>query len=397
MSDTKFEGFATRAIHLGYEPQQEQGALAPPLYLTSTYTHESIETFGEIRAGTRQGYVYGRTSNPTQALLEQRLASLEGAQAGLVTASGMAAISATMFSLLQSGDEIVVDQIIYGTAFALFAKGLTRFGIRTQFADFTQPDSVAAAIGAKTKAVYFETPANPNLRLIDIAAISALAHSHGLLTIVDNTFATPVLQRPLEQGADIVLHSATKYLGGHGDLLAGAVLGRKQHIDLIRGEGLRFFTGATLSPFTAFLVLRGLKTLELRVARHCESALAVARLLQQHPAVAYISYPGLPDSPGYVLASRQMSAGGGLVAFELKGGLVAGKRLVAALSLVRIAVSLGDPETLIQHPASMTHALYSAEDREKYGLSESLLRLSVGLESLPDILADLRSGLDAAQ
>ncbi len=396
MSDTQFEGFATRAIHLGYDPQQEQGALSPPLYLTSTYTHESIDAFSEIRAGTRQGYVYGRTGNPTQALLEQRLASLEGAQAGLVTASGMAAISATLFSLLQSGDEIMVDQIIYGTAFALFAKGLTRFGIRTQFADFTQPETVAAAIGAKTKAVYFETPANPNLRVIDIRAISALARSHGLLTIVDNTFATPVLQRPLEQGADIVLHSATKYLGGHGDLLAGAVLGRKQHIDLIRGEGLRFFTGATLSPFTAFLVLRGLKTLELRVARHCESALAVAKALRQHPAVAYVSYPGLPDSPGYELANRQMSAGGGLVAFELKGGLAAGKRMVAALSLVHIAVSLGDPETLIQHPASMTHALYSAQDREKYGLSEGLLRLSVGLESLPDILADLRAGLDAA-
>ena len=234
MSDSSQHGFATRAIHLGYDPLDEQGALAPPLYLTSTYTQDSIESFDQIRLGEKQGYVYGRTRNPTQALLEERLASLEGAEAGVVTASGMAAISATLFSLLQSGDEIVVDQIVYGTAFTLFTQGLARFGVRAVFADFTRPETVAAAIGPNTRAVYFETPANPNLRLVDIAAVSAIARGKGLLTIVDNTFATPVLQRPLEHGADVVLHSATKYLGGHGDLLAGAVLGRKEHIDAIR-------------------------------------------------------------------------------------------------------------------------------------------------------------------
>jgi len=394
MSDSLQRGFATRAIHLGYDPLDEQGALSPPLYLTSTYTQDSIEAFDQIRLGERQGYVYGRTRNPTQALLEERLASLEGAEAGVATASGMAAISATLFSLLQSGDEIVVDQIVYGTAFTLFTQGLARFGVRAVFADFTRPETVAAAIGPKTRAVYFETPANPNLRLVDIAAVSAIARGKGLLTIVDNTFATPVLQRPIEHGADIVLHSATKYLGGHGDLLAGAVLGRKAHIDAIRLQGLRYFTGATLSPFTAFLVLRGIKTLELRVQRHSESARRVAELLRGHAAVAEVFYPGLPDTAGIDIARRQLAAGGGLVAFELKGGLAAGRALLNGLKLARIAVSLGDPETLIQHPASMTHASYTAEDRERYGLSEGLLRLSVGLETPEDILADLRQGLD---
>jgi methionine-gamma-lyase len=387
------QGFATRAIHLGYDPLTAQGALSPPLYLTATYTHESIEAFDAIRSGEREGYVYGRTKNPTQALLEARLASLEGAEAGVVTASGMAAISATLLTLLKAGDEVVVDQIIYGTAFALFNEGLPRYGIRTVFADFTKPEAVEQAITPRTRAVYFETPANPNLRIIDIAAISRIAHAHGALSIVDNTFATPVLQRPIEHGADIVLHSATKYLGGHGDLLAGAVLGRLEHLNPIRLQGLRYLTGATLSPFTAFLVLRGLKTLELRVQRHSASALAVAQFLEKHPAVAQVAYAGLPSSPDYALAARQQSAGGGLVAFELKGGLAAARRLLNSVRLTHLAVSLGDPETLIQHPASMTHATYSPEDRARYGLSEGLLRLSVGLETLEDILADLDQAL----
>lgn len=395
MTDVQLQGFATRAIHLGYDPMQEQGALSPPIYLTSTYTQDSYEGFEEILTGERDGYVYGRTRNPTQALLEERLASLEGAQAAVVTASGMAAIAATVLTLLQSGDEIVVDEIVYGTVFTLFSQGLARFGIRAVFADFTRPESVAAAIGEKTRAVYFETPTNPNLRLVDIAAISRIAKAQGVLTIVDNTFATPVLQRPISLGADIVLHSATKYLGGHGDLLAGAVLGPKDVLDRIRLQGLRYYTGATFSPFTAFLVLHGLKTLELLVARHSESALAVATLLRDHPAVAKVAYPGLADTEWHELAIRQMAAGGGLVAFELKAGLAAGKRMLNSVKLARIAVSLGDPETLIQHPASMTHAGYSAQDRERYGLSEGLLRLSVGLESPADILADLKQSLDA--
>lgn len=394
MSDHENHGFATRAIHLGYNPLNEQGALNPPLYLTSTYTQESIEAFDEIGAGTRQGYIYGRSRNPTQELLEERLASLEGAEAGLATASGMAAISATLQTLLRTGDEVVVDQIIYGTAFALFNEGLSRFGIKAIFADFTDPHSVAAAIGPKTRILYFETPANPNLRIVDIAAIVEIARRNNLISIADNTFATPVLQRPIEQGIDIVLHSATKYLGGHGDLLAGAVLGRKEHIDAIRKQGLRYLTGATISPFTAFLVLRGLKTLELRVERHSANALKVAEFLEAHPDVLYVSYPGLPSSAYREIVARQMSAGGGLVAFELRGGLVAARRFLNSLLLARVAVSLGDPETLVQHPASMTHSSYSREDRARFGLSEGLLRLSAGLETPADIIADLRQALE---
>jgi methionine-gamma-lyase len=293
MTDVQLQGFATRAIHLGYDPMQEQGALSPPIYLTSTYTQDSYESFEEIFTGERDGCVYGRTRNPKQALLKERLASLEGAQAAVVTASGMAAIAATVLTLLQSGDEIVMDEIVYGTAFTLFSQGLARFGIRAVFADFTRSESVVAAIGDKTRAVYFKTPTNPNLRLVDIAAISRIAKAQSVLTIVDNTFAIPVLQRSISLGAGIVLHSATKYLGEHGDLLAGAVLGPKDVLDQIRLQGLRYYTGAILSPFTAFLVLRGLKTLELRVARHSESALAVATLLRDHPAVAKVAYPGL--------------------------------------------------------------------------------------------------------
>ncbi len=395
MSNAKRYGLATRAIHLGYDPLTEQGALNPPLYLTSTYTQENLETFDDIRTGAASGYVYGRAANPTQNLLEQRLASLEGAEAGLALASGMAAISATLQTFLQQGDEIVVDQIIYGTAYTLFSEGLPRFGIKAVFADFTNPESVAAAITSKTRALYFETPANPNLRLVDIGAITDIAHAHKLLTIVDNTFATPVLQRPLERGADIVLHSATKYLSGHGDVLAGAVLGSREHITAIRKQGLRFLTGATISPFTAFLVLRGLKTLELRVERHNTSALAVARFLDEHRKIGTVSYPGLPSSPYHALARRQMGGGDGLVAFEHQDGFEAARKFVNRLRLVRIAVSLGDPESLIQHPATMTHAGYSKEDRARFGLSEGLLRLSVGLENIDDILEDLEQALNS--
>jgi methionine-gamma-lyase len=387
-------GFATRAIHQGYDPASAKGALTPPIYMTSTYAFPTAEEGAAIFGGQQDGYVYGRTRNPTQALLEERLADLEGAEAGLVVASGMAAISSTAWTVLSAGDRVVVDRILYGNSFTLFTKGLTRFGITVELADFTRLETVERALQGGAKAVFFETPANPNLRIIDIAAVAALARAAGALTIVDNTFATPVLQRPLEHGADLVVHSATKFLGGHGDLLAGAVLGRASMVRQIRLHGLRYLTGATLSPLAAFLILRGLKTLELRVERHCRSALAVARLLASHPAVASVFYPGLDSDPGREVAQRQMSAGGGLVAFELKGGVAAGLRVMNALRLVQRAVSLGDAESLIQHPASMTHAAYSPEERAAHGISDGLVRMSVGLETTEDILADLDQALD---
>ena len=389
-------GLSTRAIHHGYDPAEEHGALTPPIFMTSTYAFESAEEGSELFRGERAGYIYGRTRNPTQALLEARLANLEGGEAGLALASGMGAISAAMWTLLNAGDSVVIDRILYGNTFAFFTKGLTRFGVDVRLADFTDPEALAQELAAKgkVKIVYFETPANPNLRVIDIARVASLAKSAGALTIVDNTFATPVLQNPLRLGAHLVVHSATKYLGGHGDLLGGALIGPSALIEKIRGTGLRALTGATLSPLNAFLILRGLKTLEVRMERHSRSALQIAEQLKHHPLVSRVVYPGLRSFPQYELAQRQMRQPGGLIAFELEGGVETGMAFMNGLKLVTRAVSLGDAETLVQHPASMTHATYSPEERKRHGISDNLLRLSVGLENVEDLAADIAQALD---
>jgi methionine-gamma-lyase len=390
-------GFATRAIHHGQEANDFLGALTPPVFMTSTYGFPTVEEGEAIFRGDAQGYVYGRTRNPTQALFEARLASLEGAEAGLALASGMAAISATMFSLLEAGDCVLFNSMLYGNSFELFARGLPRFGIESTVVDFTDLDRVATMLERRRpKLIFFETPSNPALAVVDIAAVAALAKQAGSLTVVDNTFATPLLQRPLELGADLVVHSATKYLGGHGDLIAGAVVGPARLIDEIRRKGLRNLTGATIAPMTAFLLLRGLKTLELRMDRHCSSALAIARDLERHPAISSVSYPGLEGSRFYEVARRQMSAFGGLIACELHGGKRAGVEFMNRLKLATLAVSLGDAETLVQHPASMTHATYKLEERMEHRISEGLIRFSVGLESIADIQEDIFTALAAA-
>ncbi|MCB1377611.1 MAG: PLP-dependent transferase [Alphaproteobacteria bacterium] len=386
------QGLSTRAIHLGYDPATAQGALTPPIYQTSTYAFETVEQGAEFFAGTKPGYVYGRTRNPTQALLEQRIASLEGGEAGLALASGMAAISATFWTLLKAGDRVIADKILYGNTFTFFSR-LPRYGIAIDFVDLGDSAAFAAAAATPFNAVFFETPANPNLRLIDIAAVSAIARKAGAVTIVDNTFATPVLQRPLEHGADLVVHSATKYLGGHGDLLAGVVVGKDETVKEIRMHGLRYLTGSTLSPLTAFLVLRGLKTLELRVHQHARSAAAIVDFLAGQKAISNISYPALASHPRRDVYLRQMSAGGGLVSFELDGGIARGRKFMNALKLISRAVSLGDAETLIQHPASMTHASYGAEERARHGISDGLIRMSVGLENTEDLIDDLDQAL----
>ncbi len=383
------QGISTRAIHLGYDPATEQGALNPPIYQTSTYAFETVEQGAEYFAGLKPGYVYGRTRNPTQALLEQRVADLEGAEAGLALASGMAALTATFWTLLKAGDRVSADKILYGNSFTFFAKGLPRFGVEVEFVDLCNAEAVARASERPFNALFFETPANPNLRVIDIAMVSAAARKHGAVTVVDNTFATPVLQRPLEHGADLVIHSATKYLGGHGDLLAGLVLGSADQVKEIRQHGLRYLTGATISPLTAFLVLRGLKTLELRVNHHAKSAAAVVAFLQSQKPIIDIAYPALESNPARATYLRQMSAGGGLICFELDGGIARGRTFMNALKLITRAVSLGDAETLIQHPASMTHASYGAEERARHGISDGLIRMSVGLENTEDLIDDL--------
>ncbi len=390
------KGFSTRAIHHAYDPYAGHGALNPPLYLSSTYTFPTVEDGAARFAGEQAGYVYSRVGNPTTVLLENRIADLEGGEAALVTASGMGATTSLLWTLLQPGDEVIADKTLYGCTFGFFNHGLAKFGVRITHVDLTDPANLEAAIGAGTKVVFFESPANPNMRLVDIAAIAAIAHRHDAKVVVDNTYCTPYLQRPIELGADYVVHSATKYLGGHGDLIAGAIVGRKESLDQVRFYGIKDMTGAVLSSQDAFLVLRGIKTLALRMHRHCENAQGIAEFLARHDKVEVCHFPGLPTFPQYELARRQMKLPGGMVAFELKGGIEAGRRFMNALNLIARAVSLGDAESLAQHPASMTHSFYTLEERKAHGIAEGLVRISAGLEDLEDLLEDLGQALQQA-
>lgn len=388
-------GFATRAIHHGYDPMENEGALTPPLHLTSTFAFETAEQGGETFAGDRPGHVYSRVSNPTTALLEGRMATLEGAEAGLALASGMGAITAVFWTLLSPGDEVIVDKTVYGCTFAFLHHGLEKWGITITHIDMADPENLRKTISDKTRIVYFETPANPNMRLVDIPAVSAIAHEAGAVVVVDNTYATPFITRPIELGADLVVHSATKYLGGHGDVVAGIVVGSAEMVQEIRVVGMKDMTGAVMAPFNAMLIMRGLKTLALRMERHCSNAMVVARMLEAHPAVAKVHFPGLESFNQHDLAKRQMPEFGAMIAFEMAGGYSAGVAMMNKLRLIRRAVSLGDAETLIQHPASMTHSTYTPEERAAHDISEGLVRLSVGLEDVEDILADLHQAMPA--
>lgn len=388
-------GFATRAIHEGYDPLSHGGALVPPVYQTATYAFESVEYGAACFAGEQAGHFYSRISNPTLNLLEQRMASLEGGEAGLALASGMGAITSTLWTLLRPGDELIVGDTLYGCTFAFLHHGIGEFGVKIRHVDLNDLCALEAAITPQTRMVYFETPANPNMHLVDIAAVVAVARRHDLLVVIDNTYCTPYLQRPLELGADLVVHSATKYLSGHGDLTAGLVVGRSELIQRIRLEGLKDMTGAVLSAQDAALLMRGIKTLALRMERHCSNALRVAQFLERQAQVKVIRYPGLPSFAQFGLAQRQMRLPGGMIAFELKGGIEAGRRFMNALQLFSRAVSLGDAESLAQHPASMTHSSYTPEERAQHGIGEGLVRLSVGLEDIDDLLADLEQALAA--
>jgi len=322
------------------------------------------------------------------------LALLEGAEGALATSSGMGAISSTMWTLLKSGDHLLADKTLYGCTYAYFSHGLTKFGIDVEFVDTSDLEAVKKAMRPNTKIVYLETPANPNLKVVDIKAVCEIAHKNeGTRVVVDNTFATPYLQRPLEFGADLVIHSATKYLNGHGDVVAGFVAGDLDTVTQIRLIGVKDMTGSVLSPQDAFLMIRGMKTLELRMARHCSNAYEVAKFLEANSMVEKVYYPGLVSHEGHEIAKEQMDGFGGIIAFDVKGGLEAGKKLLNSLELCTLAVSLGDTETLIQHPASMTHSPYTVEERAAAGITEGLVRISVGLEDANDIIADLEQGL----
>jgi len=394
-SEQTKKGFTTRAIHHGYDPYSGHGALNPPLHMSSTYCFPTVDEGSARFAGEKEGFVYSRVGNPTTSLLEQRLAVLENGETALVTASGMGATTSLLWTLLSPNDEIIADTTLYGCTYAFFNHGLAKFGVKVTHADLTDPANLENAISRKTRAVFFESPANPNMRLVDIAAITEVAHKHQSQVIVDNTYCTPYLQRPLELGADYVVHSATKYLGGHGDLIAGAIVGPKETLDEVRFYGIKDMTGAVLSSQDAFLVLRGLKTLALRMERHCQNAQAIAEYLAAHPKVEICHYPGLETFAQKELAERQMSLPGGMIAFELKGGFEAGRRFMDELQLITRAVSLGDVESLAQHPASMTHATYTPEERREHLISEGLVRISAGLEDQDDLLSDIDRALAA--
>ena len=387
-------GFSTRAIHHGYDPKDHHGALVPPTYLSATFAFPTAEYGAACFAGEANGHFYTRISNPTLALLEARMASLENGEAAVAFSSGMGAIAATFWTLLRPGDEVIVGQTVYGCTFALLHHGIGEFGIKVRHVDLTDLAALQAAISPATRMIYCETPANPNLQLVDITAVAALAHQHGDITVVvDNTYCTPYLQRPLDLGADVVVHSATKYLSGHGDITAGIAVSSQALAQRIRLQGLKDLTGAVMSPQDAALLMRGLKTLALRMDRHCSNAQALAEALQAHPAVESVTYPGLRCFPQYALAQQQMKMSGGMIAFELKGGIDTGRRFMNALKVFTRAVSLGDAESLAQHPASMTHSTYTPEQRAHHGISEGLVRLSVGLEDVADLLADVQQAL----
>ncbi len=386
-------GFATRAIHHGYDPTGFSNALQSPVFLTSTYGFPSVEA--NDAAAALGGKLYGREHNPTTEMLEQRLASLEGAEAGLAVATGMAAVGALMLSLLSQGDELIVHKTLYVNTIAMVEEALPRFGIKVVSVDLSDPANLDAAITDRTRLVYFETPVNPLSGILDIAAISARAHARGVKVAVDSTFASPALQRPIEHGADIVLHSLTKYINGHGDALGGALLGDAETLHKLHETGLRYITGATLSPLASFLILRGLKTLTLRMERHSAAALAIARMLDGHPAVAWVSYPFLESHPGHAVARKQMSNGSGMLAFGLRAGYEGARTMMNRLRLVTRAVSLGDAHSLICHPASLTRARQSIRKNAHLaeGVGEDLIRLSVGLEEPEDLMADLRQAM----
>lgn len=380
--DAASDGFATRAIHAGQEPEPITGAVTVPIFQTST--------FAQPRVGEHTGYEYARTGNPTRTALETCLAALEGADRAVAFASGLAAEDA-VFRLLSPGDHVLMADDVYGGTWRQIAEVHTRFGIEVTAVDLSDLAAVRAALRPTTRLLWAETPSNPLLKILDLPALATIAHDHGARLVADNTFATPALQQPLTLGADLVVHSTTKYLGGHSDVVGGAVC-----TDEATAAELAFLqnaVGAVPGPFDAWLTLRGIKTLEVRMARHSSNAARIAELLTAHPAVSHVAYPGLPDHPGHELAARQMSAFGGMVSFRVRGGVAAARRIAESTRLFFLAESLGGVESLIEHPGIMTHASVAGTALE---VPDDLVRLSVGIETVEDLVADLERALAAA-
>ncbi|WP_096200559.1 methionine gamma-lyase [Bacillus sp. FJAT-45350] len=386
--------FETKAIHSGYNSKQHLDSLTPPIYQTSTFTFSTLEQGANRFAGREDGYMYSRLSNPTVNVLEERMAELEGGEAGLAFASGMAAVSAVLIGLTRANDHILCSKGIYGCTFGLLQLLYEKYNIDYTFSNLTTREEIEASIKENTTCIYIETPINPTMKLVDLKMVAAVAKEKGIKVIVDNTFATPYLQKPLEFGCDLVVHSATKYLGGHGDVIGGIVVGEKDVIANLK-KGAQKDIGGVMAPFDAWLLIRGIKSLSVRMERHCENARKLCKKLKSHPNVKAVYYPGDKENQDSHLAKKQMNSGGGLLSFEVNGTYDDTVKVVNQLKLIKIAVSLGDAETLIQHPASMTHAVVPEKERQKMGISNELLRLSVGLESRKDIWSDLKQALEA--
>ncbi|MDK2878665.1 MAG: methionine-gamma-lyase [Thermoanaerobacteraceae bacterium] len=384
--------FNTKAIHAGQKPCPVTGAHVTPIYQTSTFVFKDVDQGARRFAGEEWGYIYTRLGNPTEAELEEKMAALEGGEAAIATASGMAAISTVLLSLLKKGDHIVGGSTLYGCTHSLISELLPEYGIEVTLVDTSDLANIEKAMRPNTKVVYVETPANPTLKLVDLKGAADIAHRYGALLVVDNTFMSPYLQRPIEHGADVVVHSATKYIGGHGDVIAGIIVGPRDLLNTMRIPYLKDF-GGIISPFDAWLLLRGLKTLGVRMERHCQNAMKIAEYLEGHPMIERVYYPGLKSHPQHELAAEQMDGFGGMICFEVKGGLEAGKVLMNSVRLITLAVSLGCVDSLIEHPASMTHSPVPPEERLKAGITDGLVRLSVGIEDVEDIIADLDQAL----
>lgn len=386
--------FETEVIHSGYESSQFEGSLVPPLFQTSTFTFGTAEQ-GERRfAGEEQGYIYSRLGNPTVKVLEDRIAALEKAEAGLAFGSGMAAVSAILLALTKTGDQILCSQGVYGCTFGLLQLMKEKYHIDHHFSTMDCRETIEEEIRPETALIYIETPINPTMQLVDLQLIAEVAKEKGIPVVVDNTFCSPYLQNPIELGCDVVLHSATKYICGHGDVVAGLAVGKKEFMDKVSMTTLKDI-GGIISPFDAWLLLRGLKTLPVRMDRHCDNAEEVYNYLVKHDKVEKVYYPGDENHPQIEVMKKQMKKPGGIFSFTIKGSKETAQKFMNQLKMIKIAVSLGDAETLIQHPGTMTHAVIPRDIRLQMGIEDTLLRLSVGLEAWEDIVEDLNQAFDS--
>jgi len=384
--------FATLAVHAGEHPCPATGALDTPIYQSTTFVSADSDDMAAVYGEEKFGYMYTRYGNPTIGALEEKLAALEGGEAALAAASGMAAISSAILGYVKSGDHVVAARSLYGAAYNFLNKKVPRMGASTTFVASTCVEDFAKALQPNTRLIYFETPSNPVLDIVDIAAVARLGHSRGIPTMIDNTFASPALQQPLKLGVTVAVHSMTKYLCGHGDAMGGAIIGPKAYISDLLHEYLRDF-GGVISPFNAWLILRGIHTLHVRMPAHCANAQKIAEFLAEHPKVERVNYPGLARHPGYELAKKQMRAPGAMISFEVKGGYEGGKKVMDGVKVFARAASLGDTRSLIVHSASTSHRAVPREQRLAIGVTDGLVRLSVGIEAAEDLIADLDQAL----